>query len=831
MLSSLLCSLVCALAWLPAPDGLDLPLAFRALQDRRDPTVRFVARRPELTAYVRDGGLTLVLPGGDDAPPAAVTLDFGGAGRPVPAVPARATVRSYRGADPSRWDGDGQAWSALRLPAPSPGAELLLHERDGLLVWDLELAPGADPRGLTVSVGGALGLCLEGDALVLETAAGPLVQTAPVAWQVDAAGRRHPVTARFELRGPDAFGLTVPDRDPALPLVVDPGLVYGTVLGGSEADRLEALALEDGSGHVLVTGSSTSLDLPVTAGAQQPALVGLSDVVVARLDPAAGQLVWATYLGGTDGSFFRPEEGRALALAGDGSVVVAGTASSSDFPTTPGAAQPASGGGDDAFVARLAPDGSLVWSTLLGGGNAEDGLALALDAAGVVTVAGATFSNDFPTTPGAFDESFNSLLLTNDLFVTRLAADGGSLVWSTLVGGSLRDEARDLLLDAGGRPIVVGLSGSSDFPTTAGAYDESFNGSGATESDAVALRLSADGSALEWATFVGSLEVTEANAVAASSTGDLVLAGTTQGADFPVTPGARQTTFGGGLSDAFVCALSADGASLRWSTFLGGQDADDAMDLALDGADRPTVVGGTRSPDLIAGLRPLLVAGGGGATASVATAQGGVAPAVVPVGPGQAPDPDVDGQLGGDQDGWIARLTADGGAVVWAGLHGGAGLDEARALVLDGSGAAWVAGRGDSPDLPVTADGLDTTPNGGQDGFLARFAIPPVEDLGFGALGPPERPLSWHRAGRDGPAGPLVLELDGARPGEPLVLELERSSPADRVPLLPRRADDDGRARWELPWPASGPAAVPVVLGARGRQGARSPRLVLHPRG
>ncbi|HKB15267.1 MAG TPA: hypothetical protein VKF62_04345, partial [Planctomycetota bacterium] len=129
--------------------------------------------------------------------------------------------------------------------------------------------------------------------------------------------------------------------------------------------------------------------------------------------------------------------------------------------------------GYDAFVARLSPSGgSLLYSTFIGGASTEEAVALALDAAGAATVAGHTLSSNFPTTAGAYDTSFSP----GDVFVARLSPSGGSLPYSTYLGGGGDDFALALALDATGAATVAGSTYSTDFPTTAGAYDATFNG-------------------------------------------------------------------------------------------------------------------------------------------------------------------------------------------------------------------------------------------------------------------------------------------------------------------------------------------------------------------
>jgi hypothetical protein len=273
------------------------------------------------------------------------------------------------------------------------------------------------------------------------------VQDIPATWELLPDGSRRPLDARFVRRGDDCFGFEAPGRDPALPLVLDPGLTYSSYLGGASWDHVNAVARGAGS-SVYLAGYTTSLDLPATAGAAQRALDGYGDAFIARMDLTTGALLWSTYLGGSDGIIFIEESARALTVDATGATWIAGAANSPDFPVTAGAFQVVASGGIDGFVAKLQPDGALALSTRLGGAKDDVITCLALAPGGGVVVAGRTFSDGagstaaFPVTSGAADTSFNSIFFTDDAFVTRLAPDLGSLAWSTLLGGVLRDEAQ-----------------------------------------------------------------------------------------------------------------------------------------------------------------------------------------------------------------------------------------------------------------------------------------------------------------------------------------------------------------------------------------------------
>jgi hypothetical protein len=399
---------------------------------------------------------------------------------------------------------------------------------------------------------------------------------------------------------------------------------------------------------------------------------------LATAGQAAGQavvvdpLLWSTYLGGGGNEF--PE---GVAIDGAGAITVVGSSASSNYPTTPGVIGSSLSGTSDAVLTRLAPDGSsLVWSTFLGGSGNDGAWDVAVSAAVVATVVGLAGAS-FPTTTGGFDASFNGA--ATDGFVARVAADGASLLWSTYLGGAAADEARAVAIDAADVATVVGLTESSDFPTTSGTYDTSFGGA----SDAFVARIAADGATLTWSTFLGGPGPDYASGIALDGDGSPIIVGATNSSVFPTTTGAFATAYGG-AGDAFVTRIGPTGSALAWSTFLGGEAVDVANDVVVDATGAATVVGFTQS-------------------AGFPTTAGVAFPA-----------------YGGALDGFVVRVVSDGSTLAMAEFLGGAGADDARGVALDAWGYAVVVGGSSSPS--VFAVGSASSLSGGVDAFVTRVA-------------------------------------------------------------------------------------------------------------
>jgi hypothetical protein len=156
-----------------------------------------------------------------------------------------------------------------------------------------------------------------------------------------------------------------------------------------------------------------------------------------------------------------------IAADADGNAYVTGQTTSNNFPTTAGAFQPILSGPADAFVTKLGPDGAVVYSTCLGGTGGETGRGIAVDSAGNTYVVGSTNSSDFPTTPAAFQPIFGG---GGDVFVTKLNPSGSALAYSTYLGGSDFESGFGVAVDTAGNAYVTGRTSSSNFPTTAGAF-------------------------------------------------------------------------------------------------------------------------------------------------------------------------------------------------------------------------------------------------------------------------------------------------------------------------------------------------------------------------
>ena len=554
----------------------------------------------------------------------------------------------FIGNDPKKWLTNVPTYAQVKYRSVYPGMDLVYYGSQQQLEHDFVLAPGADPKAIRVRFSGAdqLSLNAEGNA-VIEIAGAQVILRAPVIYQ-EGDRVRQTVEGHYLLRGRNELGFAVAPYDAHKTLIIDPVLAYSTYLGGNGTDVGNAIAVDD-EGNAYVTGSTNSMDFPTTLGAFQTTFGGgLSDAFVSKLNKNGLALLYSTYLGGSG-----TDEGHGIAVDGEGNAYVTGFTNSANFPTTHGAFQRTFSGVSNAFVTKLNKLGSApVYSTYLGGSGGDKGNAIAVNREGNAYVAGSTNSMNFPTfrpfqgtisigSVNAFvtklnqhgsalvystylggsvddealgiavDEEQNAYVTgfassanfpiasalqpnmvvgaVTNAFVTKLNQHGSALVYSTYLGGSVADAGNGIAVDGEGNAYVTGLTSSTDFPTTLGAFQTTFGGA---PNDAFVSKLNQTGSALIYSTYLGGGGDDQGNGIAVDGQGNAYVTGSTNSIP-PASP--FQGTFGGGNSDAFVSKLNQNGSALVFSTYLGGGGNDVGLGITVDGESSAYVTGLTSS--------------------------------------------------------------------------------------------------------------------------------------------------------------------------------------------------------------------------------------------
>src|ERR1035441_8986022 len=494
-----------------------LPLSFEANRGQTARQVKFLSRGPGYTLFLTPDAAVLSLHREKDN--AVLRMKLLGANAPASVTGADALPGKsnyFIGSDPNQWRTNVPTYGAVKYAAVYPGIDLVYHGNQRLLEYDFLVAPGADPQAIGIRFQGARKLSVNREGALVIGLGGSEVIEPAPVVYQEIGGQRQTVAGRYVLRGRGRVGFSVAEYDRSQPLVIDPTLVYSTYLGGS--DRANAIAV-DASGNAYVTGITWSLNFPTTPGAFQTTLGGAEDAFVTKLNATGSALGYSTYLGGG------------------------------------------------------------VCEGVIDGGS-DGGSGIAVDASGNAYVTGTTYSSDFPTTPGAFQTTPVYCSGCYTAFVSKLNATGSALAYSTYLGGSGGDLGYGIAVDASGNAYVTGATGSSNFPTTPGAFQTTpvFCSLCST---AFVSKLNATGSALAYSTYLGGSGGDLGYGIAVDAPGSAYVTGRTDSADFPTTPGAFQTAYEGN-EDVFVSKLNAAGSALVYSTYLGGTGRDDGYGIAVD---------------------------------------------------------------------------------------------------------------------------------------------------------------------------------------------------------------------------------------------------------
>jgi hypothetical protein len=655
-------------------ESVTVPMAFEANVGQTDPQVRFVSRGPAYTLFLT--AHDAVLAHGRDV----IRLAFRGASahpRVVPVDRLPGGMNYLIGNDPSAWRKGVAAYAKVRYEELYPGIDLIFYGNDRQLEYDLIVKPGADTRKIRVALTGARGLKTTDDGdLVARTDNGEIRFRRPVIYQMSADSRqtRVAVDGRYRVTGGHTVAFDVGRYDRKRPLVIDPVVVYATYLSGNSTEAVQSgsqFIAVDASGAAYVGGYTDSSDFPTTGSALQP-----QHIV----------------------SFSHDPENR--------------------LPCYPEVAPKYVGG--YAFVAKLSPDGSsLVYGTYLGGtyqiqvvsgiercgGPTNIGNGIAIDASGNAYITGYTDALDFPLTSPLVNGGYS-------MFVTKLDSSGSNVVYSTRLRSSVNvTMSTAIAVGTDGSAYLTGRTRDQEFPATPGAFQTTchgcYNGVINQGYDAFIWKLDSDGIPV-YATYLGGHGDNSGTAIAVDGAGQVSVAGYTQAADFPTTPGAVRTTADAdagvqGGADVFVTKLSADGSTAIFSTYLNGAGGrpDRPGGIAVDAVGNTFVTGGTGSPDFP------------------------ISPeAVIPVFPGAAyPNP---------IHAFVTKLSPNGALLYSTFLGTYTGGSQGVGIAVDSAGRAYVAGNTEASAFPMV-DALEDADQlyGGQGSVFLSVLDAPGSELLF----------------------------------------------------------------------------------------------------
>jgi hypothetical protein len=676
-----------------------LPLAFEQNQGQAPTSAGFLARGAGyVIALTQDGSAEMLLRSKDGRAQAIhVHLLNAATQKGAGADQLETRVNYLHGNDASKWVTNIPTYEKVRFAGVYPATDLIYYGNQGKLEYDFVVAPGGKPEAIAFRVRGAKVKLLANGDLALATPQGEVVWHKPVVYQ-ESAGKKQLIASRYAIAG-DRVSFRVGRYDRARALVIDPAIAYSTFFGGDGQDIGMAIAVNS-AGNAYIAGETRSTNLPTSAGAYDSTCGtdgicnnfdgALSDAFVAKLNPTGTALVFATYFGGSDF-----DDAAGVAFDGSGNVYVAGETLSKDFPgTVIGPARQSDA--EFAYVAKLNSTGSaLVYAAQFGGADNHNGTGatgVKVDSSGHAFVTGVTEATDFPVTAGAFQTTFGGAPVGTggDAFVAELNAAGNAFLWASYLGGNMRDSAQDLAIDGSGNVYVTGWTSSQNFPTTTGAYQTTNHSTPPSGFDPT------------------TPFVTKINAGGASLGYSTYLGGSLfdEGHAIAVANGNAYvtgiaqssnfpTTSGAisrtlhGIADAFVTKLNTTGSGLVYSTYLGGSDAERGGGIAVNSSGVAYVTGVTYSSDF--------------PTNSFAFQQ----------------------VFGGTEDVFVTQLNTTGTGFAYSSYLGGSDYEEDQNLpkiALNGSNG-FVTGATQSSDFPTTPGAFQKTlASPGQfDAFVTRI--------------------------------------------------------------------------------------------------------------
>lgn len=489
----------------------------------------------------------------------------------------------FLGSDPSTWSSKVAAYEGVLYPEYYKGVDLKVYSQGSNIKYDFNLAAGADPSQIKFKYTGVDQVTMEQGDLVVTASKFIFYEKKPIAYQI-INGEKYYVKCNYVLLDHEVSFQFPESYDACHPLVIDPLLIFSTY-SGSTADNWGSTATP-GERGTLYSAGVTNHDhegrFPATVGAFQVSYGGLYDIGILKYDSTGRQLLYASYLGGS-GS----ESAHSLVINAKNELLILGTTSSSNFPTTTGAIDNSFNGGvsevnvisyddgSDLFIAKISGDGSqLLGSTYLGG-SANDGMNpntsklvanygdqlrgdIITDLDGNVYVSSVTQSSNFPVA-NSFGLTYSGGL--SDALILKVNSSLTQLMWGAFVGGSGEDASHTIKLDQAGNIFIGGGTASLDFPTTTNAHQTIHAGA----IDGWMAKLKNDGSEIASATLTGTNKFDQVYFLDLNSSGDVYVYGQTSGASFPITAGVYKNANSG----QFLQKFSNDLTTLNFSTVFG----------------------------------------------------------------------------------------------------------------------------------------------------------------------------------------------------------------------------------------------------------------------
>ena len=499
-----------------------------------------------------------------------VTMTLEGAGEVLPTGQSRNTRyhNYFKGSNPQSWINNVPTYSQITYPKIYSGIDWVIYNHGPYLKYDFIVAPGSDPASIRMNWKGQDSLYLEGGYLKIKTSVNDIIEEQPVAFQ-EIDGVKVEIPCEFVLDG-SSVGFRFPaGYDPDKSLIIDPIMIFASY-SGSNALNYAACATYGEHGSLYAGGVAFDFGYPTTTGAYQTSFSGaFQDVVISKYDTTGTNLLYATYLGGTNGINQLPQS---MIVNSADELIIMGYTDADDFPVTTGSYDDSHNGADDIFLSKLNASGSSLLASTYVGGTGNDGRftvnvydsgdhsEVIVDEDDNVYVASATNSFNFPTTPGVLQPG---LSFGWDGVVFKMQPDLAAMTWSTYLGGSLTDAAYSIHLTDNREVYVCGPTSSNALYGTVSSYQPAPAGNW----DGYILLLDQDATNVLASTLFGTGQYDNALLLDLDEQGNVYITGQTNSFVFPSTPGVF-TTPGNGLN--YIAKFDASLSNLLLSSTFGG---------------------------------------------------------------------------------------------------------------------------------------------------------------------------------------------------------------------------------------------------------------------
>jgi hypothetical protein len=589
----------------------------------------------------------------------------------------------FYGNNSSKWCTNVSNYQSIIYKNIYDNIDLKYYFNEHGLKYDFIVHPNGDPTNIIINVEGSEDIELNSEGhITVKTEIKNIIDKDLFVYQKE-AGRVFEIPAEFKMIDSNCYGFKISDDyDKTMTLIIDP-LIYSTYLGGGSYEYAYDIET-DKDGNVYATGWTGSTNFPVLKDSFDDSINGGTDIFVTKLNSNGTALLYSTFIGGSNSDMAYGME-----LDSNGSAYITGCTYSNDFPNTTGAYDESfnsmSQGYEDVFVLKLSPNGDMLnFSTYIGGSYYDRAHDITLDDQNNIYITGQAYP-DYPTTPGVYKSTQIANLCA---FVSKLNYNGSNLICSTIIGTQFGqgESSKSITLDLENNICIAGRTASTNFPTTKGAYKETFSGG---DFEGFTLKLNANMSSLLYSTFLGKLDpwvnVYSNINIHIDKNDSVIVTGNTYVTDYPTTPDTYDSSFNG-IIDILIIKLNHNLSTLLYASYFGGKGQDWAYDSVLDDENNVIIVGMTNSTDF-----PVLA---------------GV----------------YDSNLNGDFDVFVTKLNLTKSELKYSSYLGGKNYETAFGVAHDRNNSLYIAGSTD-PGFPTTSGSYSPEFNGGlTDVFVVKIA-------------------------------------------------------------------------------------------------------------